>query len=335
MDYIGNKCPNCGRYFHANDDVVVCPECGTPHHRECYNELGRCANYDKHKDGFDYQEEINAAENESDGFITCKNCGTKNSESAFFCTKCQTPLHEQKSNQGPAGETQNNSSPFGASPYGASPQGNNPNVILFDPLAGISPNSDLGDGITAGETAKFVKQNTPYFVTVFNNIKNFSKSRYNFCAMLFSGGYLLYRKMYKIGSIITALQTAMIILYFYLNYYILSNNTYDKFLNACAQNDYNASVLYFSQLPNTEMLMIMLFSLLAIMLFIMGVVIGGCANRMYYNHCKKEILKIKKENDDPQKCSETLSKKGGVNIALGLSLWISYLILSYLPSFFY
>ena len=54
MDYIGYKCPVCDKYFHVGDDVVVCPECGTPHHRECYKNLGHCVNEDKHSQGFDY-----------------------------------------------------------------------------------------------------------------------------------------------------------------------------------------------------------------------------------------------------------------------------------------
>lgn len=30
MDYIGFRCPVCDKNFHADDDVVVCPVCGTP-----------------------------------------------------------------------------------------------------------------------------------------------------------------------------------------------------------------------------------------------------------------------------------------------------------------
>ncbi len=330
MDYIGYKCPVCDKYFHANDDIVVCPECGTPHHRECYNETGRCANFDKHKDGFDYQESLEGSTDNDDSIITCKNCGAKNSDSAFFCTHCHTPLHEQQPQQ--VQKNQNN--PYGTSPFGNSQQGQTPNVIFFDPLAGVSPNTDLGDGVTAGETAKFVKQNTPYFITVFNNINKFSKSRFNFCAMLFGGGYLLFRKMYKIGSIVTAIQTAMIILYFYLDYYIATSSAYKKIFEALSQNDYNAYALYLSELSGNELLMILLFAMLAFTILIMGIVIGCCANRMYYKHCKKQIIKIKHDVENPQKTSETLSKKGGVNLPLGISLWITYIIISYMPIFF-
>ena len=48
MKYINYKCPVCNNQFTEDDDVVVCPECGTPHHRECYIQNGNCANADKH-----------------------------------------------------------------------------------------------------------------------------------------------------------------------------------------------------------------------------------------------------------------------------------------------
>ena len=34
-DYINEKCISCGKEFTKDDDVVVCPECGTPYHRGC------------------------------------------------------------------------------------------------------------------------------------------------------------------------------------------------------------------------------------------------------------------------------------------------------------
>ena len=30
MDFLGKKCPVCSKNFHEDDDIVVCPECGTP-----------------------------------------------------------------------------------------------------------------------------------------------------------------------------------------------------------------------------------------------------------------------------------------------------------------
>ena len=48
MDFTKFHCPVCNKNFTENDDVVVCPECGTPHHRECYKITGKCFNEGLH-----------------------------------------------------------------------------------------------------------------------------------------------------------------------------------------------------------------------------------------------------------------------------------------------
>lgn len=50
--YSNQICPVCNKDFSTDDDIVVCPLCGTPHHRDCYNKNGECGNYDKHNEGF-------------------------------------------------------------------------------------------------------------------------------------------------------------------------------------------------------------------------------------------------------------------------------------------
>ncbi len=37
------SCALCHAYLFEEDDVVYCPICGAPHHRECYNSIGHCA----------------------------------------------------------------------------------------------------------------------------------------------------------------------------------------------------------------------------------------------------------------------------------------------------
>ena len=45
-NFTGSKCIICENEFNDNDDIVVCPECGTPYHRECYQKEGKCVNVD-------------------------------------------------------------------------------------------------------------------------------------------------------------------------------------------------------------------------------------------------------------------------------------------------
>ena len=50
--YENQPCPVCQQSFQPDDDIVVCPVCGTPHHRDCYKQNGECGNFEKHNDGF-------------------------------------------------------------------------------------------------------------------------------------------------------------------------------------------------------------------------------------------------------------------------------------------
>lgn len=47
-DYTGIKCPVCDKPFQPGDDIVVCPQCGAPYHRECYQQEGKCKFDDLH-----------------------------------------------------------------------------------------------------------------------------------------------------------------------------------------------------------------------------------------------------------------------------------------------
>lgn len=53
MSRFENKlCPVCRERFRDGDDIVVCPECGTPHHRECYLKNKKCGVSELHAGGF-------------------------------------------------------------------------------------------------------------------------------------------------------------------------------------------------------------------------------------------------------------------------------------------
>ena len=69
------NCALCHAYLFPEDDVVYCPECGAPHHRECYNKIGKCAleefhgtenQYDKLKRAMEEKEAKEAKEKEAE-----------------------------------------------------------------------------------------------------------------------------------------------------------------------------------------------------------------------------------------------------------------------------
>ncbi len=50
--FLNKLCPVCEIRFKEDDDVVVCPECGTPHHRSCYAKNNACGVVTHHIEGF-------------------------------------------------------------------------------------------------------------------------------------------------------------------------------------------------------------------------------------------------------------------------------------------
>lgn len=55
MSRFENKlCPICRAPFTGDADVVVCPICGTPHHRACYLAKGHCGVEEYHAQGFSW-----------------------------------------------------------------------------------------------------------------------------------------------------------------------------------------------------------------------------------------------------------------------------------------
>lgn len=43
--FIGGNCPYCGDILKANSMITVCPDCETPHHRECWERHGGCTTF--------------------------------------------------------------------------------------------------------------------------------------------------------------------------------------------------------------------------------------------------------------------------------------------------
>ena len=88
-NYTGKKCFSCGEVFKDGDDIVVCPECGTPYHRECYLKEGKCINDALHESCQSWEQTQESVESEN---IRCIRCGFENPPDKLFCEKCGTPL---------------------------------------------------------------------------------------------------------------------------------------------------------------------------------------------------------------------------------------------------
>ncbi|WP_164489117.1 RING finger protein [Ruminococcus sp. Marseille-P6503] len=207
-NYIGTKCISCGEVFKEGDDVVVCPECGTPYHRACYEREGQCINTELHEKGGSWQPHYDsdtASANTDNQPVRCARCGETNPPDGLFCKRCGMPLTVNTGEERPFNVPPNyNSQNFtqqgngnfsnggfyqGASPFGAGRQ------MTFD------QDSDI-DGVKLGDYAKYVGKNPIVMLSNFIRFGKFGgKSSLNLGALLFPQFYFFYRKMPLVGSL--------------------------------------------------------------------------------------------------------------------------------------
>ena len=351
------KCPVCGKAFTAEDDIVVCPVCGAPYHRDCYAKNGKCVYEDRHGT-FTWSPPARNAESENgeEKVKRCPRCGALNAGRALFCEHCGQPF-----SSGPE--------EWGAFPFGAGPQSGAPGAqgrpgayppppggyppppgsfqngrapFFYGPANIPDPNEPI-DNIPAGEIAKFVQSNTQYYLPVFLNLSRFGKNRFNFCAFLFPGAWMLYRKLYKIGSIVTAVMFGLYIASAWISQRLLLPIYQSLFLQTGISGDTltpsNAQIEklmeLISALPGYQLFLITVPYLIFLVQFALMLVFGFSGNRMYLKHCLSRIAGIHRETDRPAEAAVRLQEEGGVNVSLAVCLGICYLILSYIPSIFY
>lgn len=338
MEFTKYKCPVCNEFFKSGDDIVVCPECGAPHHRDCYENMGHCFYEDKHSDSFSFEQissdssdSSDAKDSESENTVVCKNCGFENEKATFYCNKCGFPLNEQDRKQNTSDNRQNNpnQTPFG---QGMPPFGFGGNSVFFDPMAGINSDEPIAENVTAGEMSKFIGKNTPYFMLVFNRIKKLGASKFNFAAFLFSGVYFLYRKMVLRGIIITLLIIALTV----AETFVQLMPEYQTLINTVAEMPNGVQMFYTFSLSSVlsfeQVVFIYLPYMFGLLKGIIMIICGLTANRAYYRHCSKKINLIK-QNAKSVNINSELEHSGGVNLALAVCFEAAYVIITYLPLF--
>lgn len=348
MDFYKYKCPVCEEQFKKGDDIVVCPECGTPHHRECYENIGHCFNKDKHSEDFVFEAKDTTETNESDNsqFIVCPNCKAENEKTMFYCKQCGFPLLENMKNNNTVNQNQ---APFGNMPPNGFPEMNGAPFIMVDPMAGFKSEDKVSEDVTAGELSKYVGKNTNYFMRVFGSILKSNKSKFNFSAFLFSGAYFLYRKLYFLGFIFSFLIIACSVLSisiqltdeFNILYELYFNNYSDLMQTA----RYSVSDL-FTGMTQNEVFYFFMPVILDFIRYAVMIICGLTVNRTYFKHCVKKITKIKKhaesfdkvEDADTEKLtknkiSDEIETKGGVNLGIAISIAFLYMAISYIPLF--
>lgn len=220
-NYTGSTCPVCHKPFTPTDDIVVCPDCGTPYHRACWPADGVCVNAARHGAGFEWKPD-NA---EDDGQLACPNCGARNPAGTHFCSHCGVPLPEHPENVD-APHSSRTSAPGGSGrpiyddPDYTAPQRNTDapphiNTYTVGPEGvyrrEIGPEDPI-DGIRARDWATFVGPSSLYYLMQFVRMEQTKhKIGMSFAAFFLGPIYFFYRKMWKLGALFAVLDVAVTI----------------------------------------------------------------------------------------------------------------------------
>lgn len=298
MKYIGETCPVCGSVFAEGEDIVVCPECGTPSHRECWQKEGKCINEDKHGEFLwspteaEYVEaEQVEAEKAPDSSVSklCPFCSARNDENAVFCQSCGKPFVE--GNQADI--------PFVNQQF---------NQASFDVDKEI-------DGIKISKIARYVQINFPRYIHKFTRISE-KKISFNWAAFLFNPYWFFFRKLYYVGGIFLGVQLLLSILLSFLMMQLGIDDFINEYTTIVASRDIEAMQAFMlDATPELTKMMI-----LSSITFIPNLIAGFFADRIYKRNAFKNIKKIE-ESGDPDNLAVYVKNGAGVSLlAAGFSM---------------
>ncbi|MCH5314725.1 MAG: DUF2628 domain-containing protein [Eubacterium sp.] len=275
----GEKCIVCDKAFTEDDDIVICPYCGTPHHRGCYNQLGHCANQSRHGENYEYkyenigsdesaepeQENQNSAyfyspDGKSDT-VTCQNCGAENNNDTAFCIECGERIGNSFSSSKKA-------TPFN------------------EPYNQFAESSETIDGKRVSDISAVVGSNSKRFVDKFKSGK---KTSWNWGAFFFTGYYFMFRKMYKEGAMIIALNLA--VSFFAHGTYAEKTANFQNMVSSVMASASNGNIIsdeLISQLWNSYYAMLPMLLIIIVYSLVVSIVCGLITDNIY----KKKVFSI-------------------------------------------
>ena len=313
--YIGEKCIVCGEAFTDDDDMVVCPDCGTPYHRACWLEKGSCINTELHAAGQIWQPEVKEPAHET---IRCVRCGTDNPSTMHFCGQCGLPLNSSESDlprpfNGEAG-TQGMNDDNGSFKH----RDEEPIGVFSSPMVGqtikLTAQSDIG-GIKLGDYMEFAGRSSFSLIASFIRFAaTKGKVSFNLAAFFFPEFYMFYRKMNKKGIIVLVLT------------FLLS---LPSLLYYGQTGSMGGMVLFHTVIDVKSKEFIMATNACSLISMVLSIICGLYANYWYYTKARKEIEKIRADKTlDEKEAVSRIRARGGTSVPAVIGAIVAEMLLS-------
>ncbi len=360
--FVGNECPICNKKFTDKDDIVACPECGTPYHRECIKQNGNtCVMNNLHethtfwKSKQEEKEEFAKRMVEAEGAgNVCPRCGTVNGTQDTLCKICGSVLapvaQKTQDTTNPPQDTINPPQDIQHNPY----QTKGADIPPFgaDPKSGFEPNQhynrpNINDTDNQNQLPPGFMPYNPY-TTPFGGLNPdelIDGVAVKDLAVFIGRGSDQYLIKFKImGRSVMTLNLAAFffngLFFLYRKMYGLGTLVLLSFVvlsvpgMLISLNNMILSVLPSKALPiNVDNLATIasVFSVLRLSVMFFS---GMMANRIYRSHCISKVKSIKSLKLNEREYYATLNKRGGVNMNIIILLLAVYFGLSFLLSAF-
>ena len=318
--YTGSQCMICRGTFTDVDDVVVCPDCGTPYHRACWQQAGRCVNEGLHHSGGSWaadQEKIRLRI----GGKVCPKCQFVNMPDAAACTNCGEPLREEDTPQQQDAPAQGFRVQL--------PDGQSIYFNSADPCCGMSPDDDMA-GERLGDVAGFVRSNTLYYIPLFKRFRDTGrKLSLNLSCVIFPHLYFAYRKMWPMALLTVLILNLCSVPSLMLG--MLSTLSTPDLMEQLASL-YGTDAAMFDGLKDFLAANEQVFQSLYVPLFLVNVAVRLLlcifGNHLYFRHVLRKVGRIRQTAPTPATRQALLRAEGGTNVwnilgCLGISYALS------------
>ncbi len=295
--YEGQSCPVCEQHFGENDDIVTCPVCGAPHHRDCWKSEGHCHFAADHGTERQWAKtDSKSVETNSRPTQKCPNCGADNPEFAEFCSHCGRELNAAKWQSTPPPRVHHFTPPIHG---GFVP----PPTAGQDPFGGI-PRGETIDGVSVETIAEVLGPNSTYYLPRFLHMyRTGKKTSWNWASFLLSYNWLLYRKNMLWGWFTFAFVS--IINYFYSD---VATQLSDM-LPTLRQ------MLESGTLPSNFGLLMSIGLIASLVTLAVHVILGLFGNWIYMQNVMKKARAL--QEDPNLQYSQNFLSTGGTSLAMG------------------
>ena len=193
--YYGCPCEGCGRPLALTDDIVVCPDCGAPYHRECYEKLGRCIHTPAHGAGYEWTFPY-----KDDALRTCPSCGERTLRTEERCRCCGAVLPPESQCPEPPTQSQPGTGADGRFDYNDLYRQYQQTVE--EPtrrnVQAAFGKEELIDGIPYSDWNDYIGKAAPVYLNDYSRMQlQHTKISMCFSALVFGPFYFFYRKAWK------------------------------------------------------------------------------------------------------------------------------------------